>query len=80
MLQLGINYLYNVNVYNVYLGRAEESEEKLRSILAQLEFSHQVCEYDRNGVPFKHIYMYLRNILLVELSIMKEKMMLTSSR
>ena len=36
---------------------SETHQDKLRSILAQLEFSHQVVEYDKAGVPFRtHIY------------------------
>lgn len=32
--------------------------EMLKSILAQLEFSHTVKHYDENGVPFrKHLYV-----------------------
>lgn len=36
----------------------EERVDKLRSILAQLEFSHVVCDYDRRGVPFQtHLHV-----------------------
>ena len=31
----------------------EKRVDKLRSILAQLEFSSVVCQYDQKGVPFK---------------------------
>ena len=45
--------------FRVYTERPEETDEdKLRSILAQLEFSHNVHEYDSNGVPFRyHLYV-----------------------
>ncbi len=37
---------------------SETPEDKLRSILAQLEFSHRVVQYDKAGVPFcTHIYV-----------------------
>ena len=33
-------------------------EEKLRSILAQLEFKYQVLKYEKRGVPFRtHLYV-----------------------
>ena len=36
----------------------ETRVDKLRSILAQKEFSHTVLEYDRSGIPFcSHIYV-----------------------
>ena len=36
----------------------ETKEDKLRSILAQLEFKYQVLEYEERGVPFKtHLYV-----------------------
>ena len=39
----------------------ETDEDKLRSILAHLEYSHQVLEYDKAGVPFR-TYMYVPEI------------------
>ncbi len=36
----------------------ETKEDKLRSILAQLEFQYQVLEYEKKGVPFRrHMYV-----------------------
>ena len=36
----------------------ETKEDKLRSILAQLEFQYQVLEYEKRGVPFRtHLYV-----------------------
>lgn len=36
----------------------EERVDQLRSILAQLEFSHTIRTYDRNGVPFiSHLHV-----------------------
>ena len=36
----------------------ETKEDKLRSILAQLEFKYQVLEYEERGVPFRtHLYV-----------------------
>lgn len=43
-------YLYLI----IAVGKREEEVDKLRSILAQLEFTHTVREYERNGVPFRH--------------------------
>ena len=38
--------------------KVETREDKLRSILAQLEYSFKVCEYHSNGVPFRtNIYV-----------------------
>lgn len=39
-------------------GREENEADKLRSILSQMEYKHQVCYWDQQGVPFKsHIYV-----------------------
>ena len=39
-------------------GKDEELGDKLRSILAQLEFSHTIDKWDQDGVPFKtHLYV-----------------------
>ncbi len=36
----------------------ETKEDKLRSILAQLEFQYQVLEYEKKRVPFRsHMYV-----------------------
>ena len=48
--------------HSLYIERLEETyEDKLRSIVAQLEYSHQVSEYDRAGVPFR-TYMYVLEV------------------
>ena len=39
----------------------EEESDMLRSILAQFDYCHQVCSWDRKGVPFK-IHMYVPEI------------------
>ena len=43
------------------MSHIEEDEtrpQQLRSILAQLEFRFQVCQWEDNGVPFRqHIYV-----------------------
>ena len=42
-----------------YTERLEEThEDKLRSIIAQLEYSYEVCDYDKKGIPFR-TYMYV---------------------
>ena len=42
-------------MYALCSGKSETDVEVLRSILAQLEFSWLVCDYDdRLGVPFRH--------------------------
>ena len=39
-------------------GEAETITDKMRSILAQLEFKYQILEWERKGVPFRqHIYV-----------------------
>ena len=35
--------------------------DKLRSIIAQLDYSYQVCDYDKKGVPFC-TYMYVPEV------------------
>ena len=36
----------------------ETREDKLRSVLAQLEFHKQILEYEEKGVPFRtHLYV-----------------------
>lgn len=35
------------------LGEDESEDDKLRSILAQLEFQHLIRSYDSKGVPFR---------------------------
>ena len=38
-------------------GEAETITDKMRSILAQLEFKCQILKWERKGVPFRqHIY------------------------
>ena len=39
--------------------RIEETrEDKLRSIIAQLEYSYEVCDYNKKGIPFR-TYIYV---------------------
>lgn len=40
-------------------GKSETHADKLRSIIAQMEFSYQVCRWnDEEGVPFRtHLYV-----------------------
>ena len=40
------------------LGKDEDEESMLRSILAQLEYRYQVCKWDTSGVPFR-TYLYV---------------------
>ena len=49
------NYNYGIT----YSDDEEETfEDKLRSILAQMEFQHVVRSWDRKGVPFRtHMYV-----------------------
>ena len=42
----------------MYIGEKEDQEGMLRSILAQLEFSYQICKWDDAGTPFR-TYMYV---------------------
>ena len=46
-------------MYDVhYTGEEETFDDKIRSILAQLEFSHEVKVWDSKGVPFcSHLYV-----------------------
>lgn len=40
------------------LGRSEELEDKLRSILAQFEYIYQIEQWESKGVPFKtHLHV-----------------------
>lgn len=41
-----------------YTGKTETTSDKLRSVLAQLEFSHRVRKYTEQGVPFMY-FMYV---------------------
>ena len=42
----------------LYTGKTETTSDKLRSVLAQLEFSHRVRKYAEQGVPFIY-FMYV---------------------
>lgn len=45
-------------LFIIPLGQKEETCDKLKSILSQLEYSYQVCLWDQKGVPFKkHFYV-----------------------
>ena len=40
------------------LGQDESIVDKIRSILAQMEYQYQICEWERKGVDFyHHIYV-----------------------
>ena len=41
-----------------YTGKTETSTDKLRSVLAQFEFSHRVRKYTKQGVPFMY-FLYV---------------------
>ena len=46
----------------VYIGSEKESEvDKLRSILAQLDYTYEIKQCDRKGVPFS-LFMYVPEI------------------
>ena len=43
---------------NYYADAEETTIEKLRSILAQMEYTYQVCTWDAKGVLFRtHMYV-----------------------
>ena len=44
------------------IGKEETFLEKLRSILAQLEYAHQIRQWTSNGVPFD-AYFYVPEVL-----------------
>ena len=49
-----------VNCSN-FQGKDEDDTSILRSILAQLEYSHQIRSWDDKGVPFR-TYMYVPEV------------------
>ena len=40
-------------IITLYIGKSEDIRDMLRSILAQLHFTHQIRHWDSLGVPFK---------------------------
>ena len=45
-------------VHYFVLGQLEDEAGMMPSILAQLDFSHEICRWDRSGVPFRqHMYV-----------------------
>ena len=47
-----------LSMHIVFPGEKEDLNDKLRSILSQLEFVHQVTLWEEKGVPFKkHFYV-----------------------
>ena len=52
-------YVHATNEFCCHTERSVETyEDKLRSIVAQLEYTHNVIEYDKAGVPFcSHLYV-----------------------
>ena len=43
------------------IGEKEDEEGMLHSILAQVEYSYQICKWDDAGMPFR-TYMYVPEI------------------
>ena len=50
-----------ISCYTCTPGNKETELDMLRSILAQLEFTHIVRQYDDNGVPFR-TYLYVPEV------------------
>ena len=47
-----------VHIHIVTSGKKEDQADQLRSILAQLEFTHTIRTWDDQGVPFRsHLYV-----------------------
>ena len=45
-------------IYTILLEKQETVEDKLRSILAQMDYTYTVQKWDEQGVPFRsHIYV-----------------------
>jgi len=40
--------------YVIVSGQDESVAEKIRSILAQMEYQYQICEWEQKGVHFHH--------------------------
>lgn len=60
MLRYAYSYLYLTIIYTQFLAErtTETYDDKLKSVLAQLDFSHQVLDYDSRGIRFRtHIYI-----------------------
>ena len=54
-----LSHSYIVSDVCLYLdGESESLDDKLRSILAQMEFTHVVRSWDQKGVPFR-TYIYV---------------------
>ena len=51
--------IVGVRIVLIYIGKTESTADKLRSVLAQLEFSYRIRHYhDIVGVPFRyHLYV-----------------------
>ena len=66
-------YMYmQVLITCIFLGKKEDLVDMLRSILAQLEYCHQVCTWDEKGVPFR-TYMYVPEVHTVTNSVYHER-------
>lgn len=50
------------NAHSSILGKEETFLKKLRSILAQLEYAHQIHQWTSKGVPFD-TYFYVPEVL-----------------
>ena len=46
----------------VYVGKDESKVEKLRSILAQLEYKYEINLWQSKGVPFKDYLYYVPEV------------------
>jgi len=57
------NGIFNTNVIPlIYIpGKDESKVEKLQSILAQLEYKHQINLWNSKGIPFKH-HLYVPEV------------------
>ena len=54
--------IFDILYTNIIIGIEKEGEsEKLRSVLSQLEYTHQVLYWDEHGVPFK-TYFYVPEV------------------
>ncbi len=49
---VNINFLFHL----YFIDEDEGLVEKLRSILAQLEYSHEIKEWDKKGIPFSQFF------------------------
>ncbi len=55
------NKIITICLYHNYIGKTETMEEQLRSIVAQLEFTHQIINFEAQGIPFR-TYLYVPEV------------------